>query len=128
MLANLLRRNEPPSAQLPQGESWTFQPLIFLKHTLQDWRRTTKIYTSYCDRDSPWQNGQIESFNLRLRDEFVTLEIFDSMWEIRFMLEEHRKNYNYYRPHSALGCMTLVEFATKWKQGSLLPLSQVVDR
>jgi transposase InsO family protein len=38
------------------------------------------------------------------------------MWEIRFMLEEHRKNYNYYRPHSALGSMTLVEFKTKRRE------------
>ena len=100
----------------------------FIADTLQDWCRATKINTSYCDPGSPWQNGRIESFNSRLRDELLTLEIFDSMWEIRFMLEEHRKNYNHYRPHSALGYMTPVEFATKWQEENAVLLSQEVDQ
>ena len=100
----------------------------FIADTLQDWCRATKINTSYCDPGSPWQNGRIESFNSRLRDELLTLEIFDSMWEISFMLEEHRKNYNHYRPHSALGYMTPVEFATKWQEENAVLLSQEVDQ
>ena len=100
----------------------------FIADTLQDWCRATKINTSYCDPGSPWQNGRIESFNSRLRDELLTLEIFDSMWEIRFMLEEHRKNYNHYRPHSTLGYMTPVELATKWQEENLVLLSQEVDQ
>ena len=100
----------------------------FIADSLQDWCRATKINTSYCDPGSPGQNGRIESFNSRLRDELLTLEIFDSMWEIRFMLEEHRKNYNHYRPHSALGYMTPVEFATKWQEENPVLLSQEVDQ
>jgi transposase InsO family protein len=45
----------------------------------------------------------------------LTREVFDSKWEFRFMLEEHRNNYNHYRPHSALPYLTPVEFATKWR-------------
>ena len=60
-------------------------------------------------------NGRVESFNSRLRDELLTREVFDSMWEIRFMLEEHRNNYNRYCPHSALADQTPVEYATKWR-------------
>ena len=96
----------------------------FIADTLQDWCRATKINTSYCDPGSPWQNGRIESFNSRLRDELLTPEIFNSMWEIRFMREEHCKNYNHYRPHSALGYMTPVEFATKWQEENLVLLSK----
>jgi transposase InsO family protein len=91
----------------------------FIADTLRDWCKEQNIQTNYCDLGSPLnerqQNGRIESFNSRLRDELLTREVFDSMWEIRFMLEEHRNNYNHYRPHSALSYLTSVEFATKWR-------------
>ena len=51
-------------------------------------------------------------------DERLTREVFDSMWEIRFMLEEYRENYNHFRPHSALAYMTPYEFTAKWHQGN----------
>jgi len=86
----------------------------FIADTLRDWCREQNIQANYCDPDSPWQNRCIESFNSRLGDELLTRRVFDSMWEIRFMLEEHRNNYNHYLPHSALAYMTRVEFATKW--------------
>jgi hypothetical protein len=54
-----------------------------------------KINTSYFDPGSPWHDGRIESFNLRLRDGLLTLGIFDSMLEFRFVPEEHHKNYNH---------------------------------
>jgi transposase InsO family protein len=100
----------------------------FIADALQDWCRESNIQTSYCDPGSPWQNGRIESFNSRLRDELLGLEVFDSMWEIRFMLEEHRNHYNHYRPHSALAYMTPVEFVTKWRAENGALASQVVDR
>jgi hypothetical protein len=48
------------------------------------------------------------------------------MWEIRFMLEVHRKSHDNYRPHSALGYMTPVEFAAKWQEENPVTLSQRV--
>jgi len=87
----------------------------FIATTLRDWCKEQNIQANYCDPGSPWQNGRIESFNSRLRDELLTREVFDSMWEIRFMLEEHRNNYNHYRPHSALAYQTPIEYATKWR-------------
>jgi putative transposase len=85
----------------------------FIAHTLRFWCKEQNIQANYCDPGSPWQNSRIESFNSRLRDELLTREVFDLMWEIRFMLEEHRNNYNNARPHSALAYQTPVEFATK---------------
>jgi transposase InsO family protein len=45
----------------------------------------------------------------------LSREIFDSTWEIKFMLEEHHQDYNHYRPHSALAYKTPVEFADDWR-------------
>ena len=90
----------------------------FIAEVLKDWCRELDIQATYCDPGSPWQNGRIESFNSRLRDELLTREVFDSMWEIRFMLEEYRENYNHFRPHSALAYMTPYEFTAKWHQGN----------
>lgn len=87
----------------------------FIADTLRDWCKERHIQSNYCDPGSLWQNGRIESFNSHLRDELLTREVFDSMWEIRFMLEEHRNNYNHYRPHSALSYLTPVEFTSKWR-------------
>ena len=45
------------------------------------WCKEQNIQANYCDPGSPWQNGRIESFNSRLRDELLTREVFDSMGE-----------------------------------------------
>ena len=74
------------------------------------------------------QNGHCESFNDKLRDELLNLEIFDSMWEVRTMLQDRRHSYNHYRPHSSLSYLTPVEFSNKWHEENALLLSQEVDR
>ena len=95
----------------------------FIAELLQDWCTDSQIKATYIDPGSPWQNGYIESFNSRLRDELLSREIFDSMWEIRMMLEDHRQNYNHYRPHSSLGYLTPVEFAKRWQRDNKLLVS-----
>ena len=52
---------------------------------------------------SPWENGHCESFNSKLRDEFLNGEIFYSMKELRVLAERWRVHYNTARPHSSLG-------------------------
>jgi putative transposase len=49
------------------------------------------------------QNGYVESFNARLRDELLNVYIFFSLWEAQIFIEKWRKHYNTTRPHSALG-------------------------
>ena len=51
---------------------------------------------------SPWENGYIESFNGKLRDELLDREIFTTLTEAKILIEEWRKEYNQVRPHSAL--------------------------
>ena len=59
----------------------------------------------------------------RVNNSSLSRELNDSMWEIRFMLEEHRNNYNHYRPESALSYLTPIEFVTKWLTESKVLLS-----
>ena len=52
---------------------------------------------------SPWENGFIESFNARLRDELLDGEIFYSLREAKIVVESWRRHYNQVRPHASLG-------------------------
>jgi len=52
---------------------------------------------------SPWENGYIESFNGKLRDELLNREIFTTLTEAQILIEQWRREYNQVRPHSSLG-------------------------
>ncbi len=52
---------------------------------------------------SPWENGYVESFNGKLKDELIDREIFYSLKEAQVLVEQWRREYNTVRPHSALG-------------------------
>jgi transposase InsO family protein len=70
---------------------------------LRKWLAGTGARTAYIEPGSPWENGYCESFNSKLRDEFLNGEIFYSMKEIRVLAERWRVHYNTVRPHSSLG-------------------------
>jgi putative transposase len=74
----------------------------------------------------PTENGSIESFNGRLRDECLNVEIFRSMDEVKGKLVAWRQDCNQHRPHSALGDLTPMEFAYRHSRG--LSPSLRVDR
>jgi transposase InsO family protein len=57
----------------------------------------------FIEPGSPWENGYIESFNGKLRDELLDREIFDTLLEAKVLIERWRREYNTIRPHSALG-------------------------
>ncbi len=59
--------------------------------------------TAYIAPGSPWENGSIESFNARLRDELLDGEIFYSLREAEVVIESWRRHYNAVRPHASLG-------------------------
>ena len=52
---------------------------------------------------SPWENGYVESFNGKLRDELLDREVFDTLLEAKVLISRWRKAYNTVRPHSSLG-------------------------
>ena len=53
--------------------------------------------------DNPWENGYIESFNEKLRDELLNRDIFTTLTEARVLIEQWRKEYNQVHTHSSLG-------------------------
>jgi transposase InsO family protein len=75
----------------------------FVARDLRKWLAATGAKTAYIEPGSPWENGYCESFNSKLRDEFLNGEIFYSMKELRVLAERWRVHYNTVRPHSSLG-------------------------
>jgi transposase InsO family protein len=75
----------------------------FVAKDLRKWLAGTGARTAYIEPGSPWENGYCESFNSKLRDEFLNGEIFYSMKEIRVLAERWRVHFNTIRPHSSLG-------------------------
>ena len=59
--------------------------------------------TLYIEPGSPWENGYVESFNGKLRDELLNGELFDTLLEAQVLVERWRRHYNAVRPHSSLG-------------------------
>jgi putative transposase len=86
----------------------------FIAHAVADWCRFNGTATVFIDPGSPWQNAWVESFNGRLRDEFLNGQRFDSLFEAKVLLEDWRIDYNMNRPHSAHGWLTPVEFVEAW--------------
>jgi putative transposase len=84
-------------------------------NALRDWCRFSGAGTSYIDPGSPWQNPWVESYGSRMRDELLAIEQFDTMLEAQVLVADWRAEYNEYRPHSALGMLTPVEFARQWR-------------
>ncbi len=75
----------------------------FIAEELRKWLGKLGTRTLYIEPGSPWENGYCESFNGKLRDEFLNGEIFYSLKEAQILTERWRVEYNTERPHSALG-------------------------
>jgi len=74
----------------------------FIAVKLREWLQRLGVKTLYIEPGSPWENGYIESFNGKLRDELLNIEIFDTLKEAQVLSEWWRKSYNTIRPHSSL--------------------------
>jgi transposase InsO family protein len=77
--------------------------LEFVAKSVQAWIGAVGAKTAYIAPGSPWENGYIESFNARLRDELLDGEIFYSLREAQIIIESWRRHYNTVRPHASLG-------------------------
>ena len=75
----------------------------FVAKAVQKWIHAVGAKTAYIAPGSPWENGYVESFNARLRDELLNGELFYTLTEARIIIESWRRHYNSVRPHSSLG-------------------------
>ena len=85
----------------------------FISKTLREWLGVTGVNTLYVEPGSPWENGYIESFNSKFRDEFLNTEEFDDRNHAQQLGNEWRRHYNEVRPHSSLDYLSPTEFATR---------------
>ena len=80
------------------------------------------VDTLFIEPGSPWENGYVESFNSRMRDELLDGELFLHIDETKYVVERWRMDYNHYRPHSSLGYMTPAGFAELCRQAGCVRL------
>ena len=75
----------------------------FTAELVRCWLEKIGVATLFIEPGSPWENGYVESFNGKLRDELLEREIFYTLKEARVLIERWRIEYNTFRPHSPLG-------------------------
>ena len=98
------RRGAPRRMRMDNGPELTAD-------ALRDWCRQAGTDTAYIEPGAPWENGWIESFNGRLRDECLNIEDFANLTEARVVIEDWRHDYNHHRPHRSLGGQTPAAYA-----------------
>ncbi len=91
-----LRRGTPDSIRSDNGAEFTAT-------AVRDWLGKIGVKTLYIEPGSPWENGYVESFNGKLRDELLNGELFYTLQEAQILIERWRRDYNEIRPHSSLG-------------------------
>jgi transposase InsO family protein len=75
----------------------------FTAKKIRKWLQNAGVITTCIEPGSPWENGTCESFNARMRDEFLSGELFGNMIEAEVLTKRWIEYYNTIRPHSSLG-------------------------
>ena len=92
----MVTRGVPDHIRSDNGPEFTAQ-------AVREWLGRVGARTLYIEPGSPWENGYLESFNGKLRDELPDREVFYTLLEVRVLTERYRRTYNRIRPHSSLG-------------------------
>jgi len=103
------QRGAPEHLRMDNGPELT-------AHALRDWCRFSHAGSAYIDPGSPWQNAYVESFHSRVRDELLDVEEFSCLAEAQVLIADWRQDYNWHRPHSALGMLAPAVFAASLSQ------------
>ena len=107
-----VRRGVPAYVRSDNGPEFTAT-------VVREWLERVGVKTLYIEPGSPWENGYIESFNGKLRDELLNGEMFDTVLEAKVLVERWRQHYNAVRPHSSLGYRPPAPEAMQpWPSGS----------
>jgi len=96
LAALFIERGAPDYLRSDNGSEFTAQ-------IVRNWLNRVGVKTLFIEPGSPWENGYVESFNGKFRDECLKGEIFDTVVEAKVLIERWRREYNQVRPHSALG-------------------------
>ena len=75
----------------------------FAATLIRQWLAALHVETLFIEPGSPWENGYLESFNGKLRDDLLDREIFYTLTEAPILIDRWRRQYNTVQPHSALG-------------------------
>ncbi len=86
----------------------------FTATAVREWLERVGVNTLFIDPGSPWENGYVESFNGKLRDELLNGEIFYTLREAQVIIERWRREYNTFRPHSSLGYRPPAPETVQW--------------
>ena len=88
--------------------AWAFEHIRsdngpeFTAREIRKWLARMGVRALFIEPGSPWENGYIESFNGKLRDELLNREVFNTLTEAKVLIDQWRREYNQFRPHSAL--------------------------
>jgi transposase InsO family protein len=93
----------------------------FTADVVRQWLAKVGVKTLFIEPGSPWENGYVESFNGKLRDELLNREIFYSLNEAKVLIGMWRDHYNKIRPHSSLGYRPPAPEATAFAAGPACP-------
>jgi putative transposase len=104
------QRGTPQSITVDNGTE-------FASKAMDLWAYKNGVHLDFIRPGKPVENGYIESFNGKLRDECLNVEVFFTLADGRRKLALWRHDYNHYRPHSALADRTPAEFAVRWSGG-----------
>jgi putative transposase len=104
--AVIARRGRPGTIVSDNGTEFTSTAIL-------SWSQRTQIAWHYITPGKPMQNGFIESFNGRFRDELLNEVLFSTLTDARTQIAAWKEDYNRQRPHSALGNLPPAEFAMK---------------
>lgn len=108
----LAEREAPESITVDNGTE-------FASKAMDAWAYQYRVQLDFIRPGRPVENGYIESFNGRLRDECLNVHVFFTLADVREKLELWREDYNQIRPHSALGDYAPRQFAQHWRSSAL---------
>ena len=83
----------------------------FIAEEVKKFLAFSSVDTLYIEPGSPWENGYVESYHSRMRDELLDGELFLHIDEVKYVVDRWRMDYNHYRPHSSLSYMTPATYA-----------------